>query len=162
MNHLNFKAISKLISLNLVEGLPKGSFQKNRLCDACQMGKQVKSSFKKKPHLSTFRILELLHLDLFGPIQIMSASGKKYSVVIVDDFSRYTWVEFLATKDETSVKLTALIRQLQTSKDLKVKRINSDRGTEFTNHIVEKFCTDFGILHEYSAPRTPQQNGVAE
>ena len=162
MNHLNFKAISQLISLNLVEGLPKGSFQKNRLCDACQMGKQVKSSFKKKTHLSTSRVLELLHLDLFGPIQIMSVSGKKYSLVIVDDFSRYTWVEFLATKDETSGKLTALIRQLQTSKDVKVTRIRSDRGTEFTNQFVEKFCTEFGILHEYSAPRTPQQNGVAE
>ena len=105
MNHLNFKAISQLISLNLVEELPKGSFQKNRLCDACQMGKQFKSSFKKKSCLSTSRVLELLHLDLFGPIQITSVSGKKYSLVIVDDFSRYTWVEFLACKDETSVKL---------------------------------------------------------
>ena len=86
MNHLNFKAISQLIALNLVEGLPKSSFQKNRLCDACQMGKQVKSSFKKKPCLSTSRVLELLHLDLFGPIQIMSVSGKKYLLVIVEDF----------------------------------------------------------------------------
>ena len=157
MNHLNFKTISQLLNLNLVEGLPNGPFLKDRLCDACQMGKQVKSSFKRKPHLSTSRILELLHMDLFGPVQTISVSGKKYTLVIVDDFSRFTWVEFLSSKDETCDKLTTLIRQLQTLKNLKVARIRSDHGTEFTNKVVEKFCAENVIHHEYSAPRLPNR-----
>ena len=111
------------------------------------MGKQVESSFKRKPCLSTSRILELLHMDLFRTVQTISVSGKKYTLLIVDDFSRFTWVEFLSSKDETCDKLTTLIRQLQILKDLKVARIRSDYGTKFTNKIVEKFCAENGIHH---------------
>ena len=68
--------------------------------DACAKGKLVKSSFKSKDMISTSRPLELLHMDLFGPISIPSLSKKKYVYVIVDDFSRYTWTLFLQYKEE--------------------------------------------------------------
>ena len=84
MNHLN-----KLISKDLVIGLPKLKFERDHICEACQKGKQVKSSFKIKNVVSSLRPLELLHMDLFGPSRTMSLGGNYYALVIVDDFSRY-------------------------------------------------------------------------
>jgi hypothetical protein len=80
-----------LSKLDLVKGLPITKFVKDKICDGCQLGKQTKSSFKKrKKVISTSRPLELLHMDLFGPIRTASLSGKLYAIVIVDDYSHYT------------------------------------------------------------------------
>ena len=89
MHHLN-----KLISKDLVIGLPKLKFKKDHLCEACQKGKQIKHSFKLKNIVSTSNPLELLHMDLFGPLRTMSLGGNYYALVAVDDFSRYTWTLF--------------------------------------------------------------------
>ena len=101
LGHVNMRLISNLSKNDLVLGLPKINFEKNHICNACQQGKQVKSSFQSKNVVSTSRPLELLHMDLFGPTKTYSLGGKRYGLVIVDDFSRYTWVLFLAHKDET-------------------------------------------------------------
>jgi len=90
MNHLN-----KLILKDLVIGLPKIKFEKDHICEACQKGKQVKNSFKIKNVVSSLKPLELLHMDHFGPSRIMSLAGNYYALVIVDDFSRFTWTLFL-------------------------------------------------------------------
>ena len=87
LGHLNFKYLSKLSKYNLVCGLPKISFNKTHLCDACQLGKHTMASFKYKNIVSTRRPLELLHLDLFGPTRIASLNHNKYVFVIVDDYS---------------------------------------------------------------------------
>jgi len=71
------------------------------LCEACQKGKQAKSTFKLLNVISTLRRLELLHMDLFDPSKTMSLGGNYYGLVIVDDYSRFTWTFFIATKDET-------------------------------------------------------------
>jgi len=84
------KTISKISKLDLVRGLPKISFEKDKICEACVKGKQVKSSFHSKDFISTKIPLELLHIDLFGPFSIESLGGKKYGFVIVNDFSRFT------------------------------------------------------------------------
>jgi len=89
MNHLN-----KLISKELVKGVPKIKFMKDGLCDACQKGKQSRVSFKSKNMISTSRPLELLHLELFGPSRTMSIGGNYYALVIVNDYSRFTWTIF--------------------------------------------------------------------
>ena len=81
MNHLN-----KLISKDLVIGLPKLKFDRDHICEACQKGKQVKSSFKTKNVVSSLTPFELLHMDLFGPSRTMSLGGNYYALVIVDDF----------------------------------------------------------------------------
>jgi len=78
------------LSKDLVIGLPKIKFEKDKLCDACQKGKQTRVSFKPKNVVSTSKPLELLHLDLFGPSRTRSLSENYYGFVIVDDFFRFT------------------------------------------------------------------------
>lgn len=93
MDHLN-----KLVCKDLVDGLPDLHFEKSRLCDACQKGKQVGGSFKSKNIISTNRPLQLLYMDLFGPSRTVSQGGNVYTLVIVDDYSRHTWTLFLSKK----------------------------------------------------------------
>ena len=101
LGHASMDLMSKLIRKNLVKELPKVNYEKNKLCDACQLGKQTRCTFKPKNLVSTTRPLELLHMDLFGPTRIVSLGGRRYGLVIADDYSRFTWVIFLAHKDET-------------------------------------------------------------
>ncbi|GJT03178.1 putative ribonuclease H-like domain-containing protein [Tanacetum coccineum] len=135
LGHVNFKNLNKLVKGNLVRGLPSKIFQNDHTCVACQKGKQHKASCKAKA---------------------------TYCLVITDDFSRFSWVFFLRTKDETSAILKDFIRQIENQLNQKVKTIRSDNGTEFKNKEVIEFCGLKGIKREYSNARTPQQNGVAE
>lgn len=162
LSHLNFKNMSKLASKDLVVGLPKLNFIKEKPCKACQLGKQTKSSFKNKTVNSNDRPLQLLHMDLFGPIATTSLGGKKFSLVIVDDYTRFTWTFFLSTKNETGPMLIKFFKQVMNEKNDSIKSIRSDHGREFDFSGVNQFCEENGISHNFSAPRTPQQNGVAE
>jgi transposase InsO family protein len=110
----------------------------------------------------TTRPLEMLHINLFGPVAYISIGGNKYHLVIIDDYSRFTWVFFLQDKSETQEVLKKFLRRAQNEFDVKVKKIRSDNGTEFKNTQVEDFLDEEGIRHGFSAPYTPQQNGVAE
>nr|GFB34983.1 putative ribonuclease H-like domain-containing protein [Tanacetum cinerariifolium] len=101
-------------------------------------------------------------MDLFGPTFIKSLSKKSYCLVITDDYSRFYWVFFLATKDETASVLKTFIVGLENLLSLKVKIIRYDNGTEFKNADLNQFCGLKGIKREFSIPRTPQQNGIAE
>ena len=99
-------------------------------------------------------------MDLFRPVTSLSLSGRKYTLVVVDDHSRYTWVIFLRKKKDTKDKLPELLRRLETEKELSVTKIRSDRGTEFVNKVIADYCSSKGILHQLSAARAPQQNGI--
>jgi hypothetical protein len=162
LGHANMELLSKLSKLDLVKGLPITKFVKDKICDACQLGKQTKSSFKKKKVISTSRPLELLHMDLFGPIRTASLSGKLYAFVIVDDYSRYTWVLFLAHKNEAHKAFVKYCRRIQNEKGYTINNVRSDKGREFDNQDIELYCDQNGFGHNFSAPRTPQQNGVVE
>ncbi|GJT15104.1 putative ribonuclease H-like domain-containing protein [Tanacetum coccineum] len=162
LGHVNFKNLNKLVKGNLVRGLPSKIFQNDHTCVACQKGKQHKASCKAKAVSSISQTLQLLHMDLFGPTSVRSLNHKTYCLVITDDFSRFSWVFFLRTKDETSAILKDFIRQIENQLNQKVKTIRSDNGTEFKNKEVIEFCGIKGIKREYSNARTPQQNGVAE
>ncbi|GKA50377.1 putative ribonuclease H-like domain-containing protein, partial [Tanacetum coccineum] len=162
LGHVNFKNLNKLVKGNLVRGLPSKLFQNDHTCVACQKGKQHKASCKAKTVSSISHSLQLLHMDLFGPTSVRSLNHKTYCLVITDDFSRFSWVFFLRTKDETSAILKDFIRQIENQLNQKVKTIRSDNGTEFKNRDVIEFCGLKGIKREYSNARTPQQNGVAE
>ncbi|KAH9768815.1 Integrase catalytic domain-containing protein [Citrus sinensis] len=105
---------------------------------------------------------ELMKIDLFGPSKYASLSGKFYAFVIVDDYSRYTWVLFLANKDDAIDAFRIFYKKVQNEKGYSITCIRSDHGGEFENHAFENFCNDFGIEHQFSSPRTPQQNGVVE
>ncbi|CAN1279836.1 Retrovirus-related Pol polyprotein from transposon TNT 1-94 [Linum perenne] len=160
--HISSARIAKLQSLRLVRGLLVLKTTKDFFCDACVKAKQTKTSFKSISSISTEKPLDLLHMDLFGPTNIQSLGGKLYEFVVVDDFSRFTWVFFLAKKDECFQKFTEFAHQITNSLDLQIRTIRSDNGGEFTSSCFENFCSSFGIKHFFSASRTPQQNGVVE
>ncbi|GJY27910.1 putative ribonuclease H-like domain-containing protein [Tanacetum coccineum] len=162
LGHVNFKNLNKLVKGNLVRGLPSKVFQNDHTCVACQKGKQNKASCKAKSVSSISQPLQLLHMDLFGPTSVRSINHKTYCLVITDDFSRFSWVFFLRTKDETSAILKDFIRQVENQLNNKVKTIRCDNGTKFKNRDIIEFCRSKGIKREYSNARTPQQNGVAK
>ncbi|GJT29424.1 putative ribonuclease H-like domain-containing protein [Tanacetum coccineum] len=162
LGHVNFKNINKLVKGHLVRGLPSKVFVNDHTCVACKKGKQHKASCKAKLERIIRKPLELLHMDLFGPVSVESINKKRYCLVVTDDFSRFSWVFFLATKDETSKILCNLIIGLENQLNHNVKIIRCDNGTEFKNHAMNEFCAKKGIKREFSVARTPQQNGVAE
>ncbi|GKC70597.1 retrovirus-related pol polyprotein from transposon TNT 1-94 [Tanacetum coccineum] len=125
LSHLNFGAIKHLARHNLIRGLPKLKFEKDHLCSACAMGKSKKKPHKPKSKDTNQEKLYLLHMDLFGPIRVASVNGKKYILVIVDDYSRFIWVKCLRT----------------------------DNGTEFVNQTLREYYEKVGISHETSVAR---------
>ncbi|GJY00982.1 putative ribonuclease H-like domain-containing protein [Tanacetum coccineum] len=144
LGHINFKNINKLVNDNLVRG------------------KQHRASCKSKVLNPITKPLFMLHMDLFGPTFMSCLMHKKYCLVVTDDYSRFTCVFFLTTKDETSEILKNFIKEIENLVDKKVKIIRSDIGAEFKNKVMDDFCREKGIKREYSIARTPQQNGVAE
>ena len=153
--HVNMKNISRISRKNLVNGLPKLDYKKNHFCDSCQKGKMHKSSHRSKDVISTKRPLELLYIDLFGPSRIASLNHSKYALVIVDDYSRFTWTLFIRHKDETFGKFTDFCKLIQNQKSTSIVTIRSDHGGEFENELFSDFCNKNGIRHEFSVPRTP-------
>ncbi|GJT03386.1 putative ribonuclease H-like domain-containing protein [Tanacetum coccineum] len=162
LGHVNFKTMNKLVRGNLVRGLPSKLFEINQTCVACQKGKQHRASCKTKTVSSISQPLQMLHMDLFGPTFVKSLMKKMYCLVVTDDFSRFSWVFFLATKDETSEILKTFITGIENLIDLRVKVIRCDNETEFKNRVMNQFCEMKGIKREFSVARTLQQNGVVE
>nr|GEY97623.1 retrovirus-related Pol polyprotein from transposon TNT 1-94 [Tanacetum cinerariifolium] len=140
LSHLNFDAINHLARQGLVQGLLKLKFEKDHLCSACAMGKSTKKTHKPKSEDTNQEKLYLLHTDLCGPMRVESVNGKKYILVIVDDYSRFTWVQL----------------------NVPVRRIRTDNRTEFVNQTLRDYYEEFGISHETSVARSSQQNGVVE
>ncbi|GJY83812.1 putative ribonuclease H-like domain-containing protein [Tanacetum coccineum] len=162
LGQINFKNMNKLVRGNLVRCLPSKIFENNHSCIACQKGKEHKASCKTKLVNSISKPLHMLHMYLFGPTNVKSLMKKYYCLVVTDDFSRFSWVFFLAIKDETSGILKTFITEIENQLDYKVKVIRSDNGTEFKNSVMNQFCEIKGIKREFSVARTPQQNGVAK
>ena len=160
--HVGMRNLHKLQKGGHILGLTDVVFEKDRPCGACQAGKQVGAPHPAKNVMTTKRPLEMLHMDLFGPIAYISIGGNKYGLVIVDDYSRFTWVFFLHDKSETQGVLKKFLKRAQNEFSLRIKKIRSDNGSEFKNTQVEEFLDEEGIKHEFSAPYSPQQNGVAE
>nr|GEV66074.1 hypothetical protein [Tanacetum cinerariifolium] len=134
LSHLKFGAINHLARQGLVRGLPKLKFKKDHLCSACVMGKGKKKSHKPKSKDTNQEKLYLLHMDLCGPMRVESVNGKKYILVIVDDYSRFTWV----------------------------KCLRKDNGTKFVNQTLREYYEQVDISHETSVARSPHQNGIVE
>ncbi|GJX93572.1 putative ribonuclease H-like domain-containing protein [Tanacetum coccineum] len=155
LGHINFKTLNKLVKGNLVRGLPSKFFENDHTCVACQKGKQHKATCKSKLVTSISQPLQILHMDLFGPTFVKSLMGKMYCLVITDDYSRFSWVFFLAKKDETSGILRNFITGIENQLNHRVKIIRSDNGTEFKNQDLNQFCNSKGIKREYSNARTP-------
>nr|GFA35844.1 retrovirus-related Pol polyprotein from transposon TNT 1-94 [Tanacetum cinerariifolium] len=142
LSHLNFDTINLLSKNDIVVGLPKLKFVKDHLCSSCELGKAKRKSFHTKLTQSSKRQLQLLHMDLCGPMRVASINGKRYVLVIVNDYSRYTWTHFLRSKDETPEVLIDFLRLVQRGLQAQVRVVRTDKQT--------------------SVARTPEQNGVVE
>ncbi|GJT47722.1 putative ribonuclease H-like domain-containing protein [Tanacetum coccineum] len=139
LNHLNFGTINDLARKDLQKVLPQ-----------------------TKSENTNMEVLHTLHMDLCGLMRVQSIKGKKYILVIVDDYSRFTWVKFLRSKDETPEFVINFLKQIQVGLNKTVRYIRTDNGTEFVNQVMSKYYEGVGIFHQKSVPRTPQQNGVVE
>ncbi|GKE35678.1 retrovirus-related pol polyprotein from transposon TNT 1-94, partial [Tanacetum coccineum] len=128
----------------------------------CEQGKSKKALLPLKLVPSTESKLERLHMDLCGPMRVASINGKKYILVIVDDYSRYTWVYFLHTKDEAPDMIIDFINQVQRNLKAQILTIRTDNGTEFKNEKLQAFYAKLGIVYKTSIAQMPQQNGVVE
>jgi len=145
LGHANWRLISKLSKLQLVKGLHNIDYHSDALCGACQKVKIMKSSFKAKDNVSTSRPLELLHIDLFGPVNTASLYGSKYGLVIVDDYIRWTWVKFLRIKDNAYDVFSNFCTQIQSEKEMEILKVRSDHGCEFENESFETFCENMEL-----------------
>jgi transposase InsO family protein len=133
------KNLHKLLKGEHILGLTNVHFEEDRICSTCQVEKQVGVHHPHKNIMTTERPLELLHMDLFGLIAYISIGGSKYCLVIVDDYSRFTWVFFLQEKSQTQETLKRFLRRAQNEFGLRIKKIRSDNGTELKNSQIEGF-----------------------
>nr|GFB61804.1 putative ribonuclease H-like domain-containing protein [Tanacetum cinerariifolium] len=162
LSHLNFDTINDLARNDLVAGLPKFKYHKEHLCPSCEQGKRKRASHPPKLVLNSMQRLHLLHMDLCGPMRIASINGKRYILVIVDNYSRYTWVFFLRSKDEAPAVIITFLKRITVLLQSPVIIIRTDNCTEFKNQVLKVYFDSVGIFHQMSSVRTPQQNGVVE
>ncbi|GJU72467.1 retrovirus-related pol polyprotein from transposon TNT 1-94 [Tanacetum coccineum] len=138
LNHLNFGTLNDLARKDLVRGLPRLKFEKDHLCSACQLGKSRKATHKPKTINTITEVLHTLHMDLCRPLRVQSINGKKYILVIVDDYSVFTWGEVF-----------------------KITRMRLPAFNTYNKDLTD-YYESVGITHEKTVLRTPQQNGVVE
>ncbi|GJW81358.1 retrovirus-related pol polyprotein from transposon TNT 1-94 [Tanacetum coccineum] len=162
LGHANMRLIQLLASKKLVRNLPKLKFDQH-FYNACKIGKQAHASHKAKNVVSTTRCLELLHMDLFGPSAVRSYGGNRYTLVIVDDYSRYTWTRFLKDKTEAFDQFEIFSRKIQNQLGCSIVSIRTDHGREFDNEVqFGEFYNANGITHNFSALCIPQSNGMVK
>ncbi|WVZ81006.1 hypothetical protein U9M48_028433 [Paspalum notatum var. saurae] len=162
LGHLSFDLLVRLSSMGLIRGLPKLRAEKDLVCHPCRHGKMVAASHTPMSQVMTSYLGELLHMDTVGPARVASVSGKWYVLVVVDDFSRFSWVFFMEFKDEAFGFVRDLVLRLRNESHKAMRAIRSDNGGEFRNSRFENFCRDLGLEHQFSFPYTPPQNGVVE
>lgn len=165
LGHLSPTNMEKMKKENMVTGmtLPHADLSKhvgdNGKCSACLTGKQTSGPFKQTGHMGG-SVLEIVHVDLMGPIQPETPDGESYALCVLDEFSEFSAVILLKTKNDAAKELIALLKQWETQSGNKVQFLRSDNGTEFNG--VLKFCRDNGIVHQRTAPYAHQQNGKIE
>jgi transposase InsO family protein len=156
------KNLHKLLKGEHVLGLIDVCFEKDRPCAACQVGKQVGTSHPSKNVMMTSRPLEMLHMDLFGSIAYLSIGRSKYGLVIVDDYSHFTWVLFLQDKSKIQRTLKRFLRRAQNEFKLRIKKIRSDNSSKFKNLQVEEYLRRKTSSTSSLPPYKPQHIGVVE
>nr|GEY71021.1 retrovirus-related Pol polyprotein from transposon TNT 1-94 [Tanacetum cinerariifolium] len=162
LSHLNFDSINDLARNDLVSGLLKFKYHKEHLCPSCEQGKRKRASHPPKPVPNSRQRLHLFHMDLCGPMRIASINGKRYVLVIVDDYSRYTWIHFLKSKDEAPEVIITFLKRITVLLRSPVIIIRTDNGTKFKNQVLKEYFDTIGISHQMYSVRTPQQNRVVE
>jgi hypothetical protein len=137
LGHWNFTDMLKIASKDIVKDLSKMEKTGKGACVPCQLGKQTRAAYKKTSGILTFINLELLHMDLMGPTRTASLGGRKYILVIVNDFSRYTWAILLREKSDAFDAVQHLFKKIQIEQNCQIMRIRSDHRREFENVMFE-------------------------
>ena len=145
----------------MVDGMPTVK-KVEQVCDGCALGKQHRKPFPKVSSFRAENCLELVHADLCGHITPKSLGGASYFLLVVDDHSRYMWVELLKSKDQALDYFKKIKLRAESESGGKLKALRTDRGGEFTSHMFSLFCNEGGIKHNTTTPYSPQQNGVVE
>jgi hypothetical protein len=154
--HFNMRSLQSLHNGGHILGLKDISFANDHDCRTCIEGKMHETSHPSKTIISSKRCLELLHMDLFGFPSHVSLGGKKYCLVIVDEYLRYIWVYFFTYKSETQQTVKNFATEVEHQHDATILTIRSDNGTEFKNYSLNEFLSDAGIKHQYLAAYTKQ------
>jgi transposase InsO family protein len=162
LGHLSFDLLCRLSGLGLLRGLPFLKFESNLVCAPCRHGKMIVASHSLVNTTMTEHPGQLLNMDTVGPSRVRSMGGKWYVLVIVDDYSRHSWVFFLEKKNEVFEHFRSLALRLNNAHSNYLKAIHSDNETEFRNASFDEFYLEHRIDQQFSAPCVPQQNGVVE
>nr|GEY99561.1 retrovirus-related Pol polyprotein from transposon TNT 1-94 [Tanacetum cinerariifolium] len=152
----NLFSVRQLSRHGLIRDLPKLKLKKDHLCSACAMGKSKKKPYKSKSEDTNQEKLYLLHMDLCGPMRVASVNGNKYILIIVDDYSRFTYVNCLRSKDEALDFIIKFLKMIQGQLKTPVHRIRTYNETEFVNQTLREYYEKVGISHETSVARSPQ------
>ena len=159
--HLSFHTLKEMSNKKSVEGLPPINMP-NKLCRSCVVGKHHRTSFPKKSTFQATELLELIHIDICGPISPPTLGGSQYFLLVIDDFSRLTWVAMLQCKSDAFEAFKHFENLAETEKGLKIKTLRSDRGGEFNLDEFSNYWLEHGIKRQLTAPYSPQQNGIVE
>ena len=174
LGHLNYTYMNQLMKKEMVDGMNYASgTQTQKECEACVLGKMQKKPFPKQSQHRAARPYEIVHSDVCGPMQVESKGGSRYMLTFTDDYSRYSTVYFIKSKNEVLSKFMEYVNsvdkltgrhitKLNILSEEDVKVLRSDNGGEYTSNSFAKFCTEKGISHQFTVPYCPQQNGVAE
>ena len=144
LGHIGFENLAKLLRKNAVRNLPSIKKSKNHICEACQKEKQTRSRYSEMEH-NTRRPLDILHLDLCGPTRNKGFNGERYFMVMVDDYSRMTWIALLRKKDEAFKHFVAFKEIIENAMSRRIKSIRTDRGGEFISDKMTYYCMKHGI-----------------
>jgi transposase InsO family protein len=153
--------LRKLAREKLMHGLPETG-QVGQLCEACQAGKQRRTSFPVKAEYRMEQRLELVHGDLCGPISLATPRGNKYFLLLVDDLSRYMWVAMIPSKDRAAAAIKDIQARAEGEFGLKMKALRTDRRGEFTATEFTDYCAAEGVHRQHTTSYSPQQNNIIE
>jgi hypothetical protein len=151
LDHLSFNLLCRLSDLGLLRGLPFLKFESNLICAPCRHGKMIATSHSLINTVMTEQPGQLLHMDTIGPSRVRSMGGKWYVLIIVDDYSRYSWVFFLERKNEVFEHFWSLALRLNNEHPNCLTAIHSDNGTKFRNVSFNQFCLEHGIDQQFFA-----------
>nr|DAD37292.1 TPA_asm: hypothetical protein HUJ06_007933 [Nelumbo nucifera] len=162
LGYVGYQLLQQISTNRLLKGVPLfNSERSGGVCVGYQYGKSHRLPFQKSMNRAS-SMFQLIHSDLMGPTSTPSYSGLRYMMVVVDDFSRYSWVYFLENKSEVLTHFTQFKMMVKKEFSSVIKCLRTDNGGEFLSHEFLRFCEEHGIKRQFTCPNTPQQNGVAE